>query len=41
MLTEAATPTYLALTNHPRQPWLIDQMTIDPLPGSRSQMRLW
>jgi hypothetical protein len=41
MLTEAATPTYIALTNHPRQPWLIDQMTIDPLPGSRSQMRLW
>ncbi|MEY3991044.1 MAG: hypothetical protein RI985_2125 [Chloroflexota bacterium] len=41
MMTEAATPAYLALTNHPRQPWLIDQTTIDPLPGSRSQMRLW
>lgn len=41
MLTEAATPAYLALTNHPRQPWLIDQTSITPLPGSRSQMRLW
>lgn len=41
MLTEAATPAYLALTNHPRQPWLIDQHAIEPLPGSRSQMRLW
>ena len=41
MLTEAATPAYRALTNHPRQPWLIDQATIDPLPGSRTQMPLW
>lgn len=41
MLTEAATPAYHALTNHPRQPWLIHQTDITPLPGSRSQMRLW
>lgn len=41
MLTEAATPAYRALTNHPRQPWLIDQTEFVPLPGSRSQMRLW
>ncbi|MFZ9857401.1 MAG: hypothetical protein ACO3F2_03570 [Roseiflexaceae bacterium] len=41
MMTEAATPMYLALTNHPRQPWLINQSTIEPLPGSQSQMRLW
>lgn len=41
MMTEAATPEFMALTNHPRQPWLIDQTSIVPLPGSRSQMRLW
>lgn len=41
MLTEAALPDYLALTNHPRQPWLIDQAKVVPLPGSRQQMRLW
>lgn len=41
MLTEAASPAYVALTNHPRQPWFVNQTSIDPLPGSRSQMRLW
>jgi hypothetical protein len=41
MLTEAATSAYHALTNHPRQPWLVNQQSVEPLPGSRSQMRLW
>ena len=41
MLTEAADTAYAQLTDHDRMPWFIDQTVVVPLPGSRSQMRLW
>ena len=41
MLTVAADAAYAQLTDHDRMPWLIDQQTVIPMAGSRSQMRLW
>lgn len=40
MVTEAASAAYLALTHHPRQPWLIAQNDYPVLPGSRQQLGL-
>lgn len=41
MLTDAADADYWALTHHARQPCLIAQTTIVPLPGSQHQQRLF
>ena len=41
MLTVAADAAYAQLTDHDRMPWLIDQQSVIPMAGSRSQMRLW
>lgn len=40
MVTEAASAAYVALTHHPRQPWLIEQSEYPVLPGSRQQLGL-
>jgi len=40
MVTEAASAAYMALTHHPRQPWLIAQSEYPVLPGSRQQLGL-